>query len=72
MKYNYEIKIFNNCFEVTESRDEFGGLRRTKKKWTKQQLFLIEYPYRGYSEIGMDSWKRSKKWLKENHPELLL
>ena len=31
MKYNYEIKIFNNCFEVAESRNQFGGLRRTKK-----------------------------------------
>lgn len=72
MNYTYEIKIYNNSFDVFESRNEFSGLRRTKKKWTKQQLFLIEYPYSGYSEIGITSWKRSKKWLKENHPELLL
>ena len=74
MKYNYEIKIFNNSFTVIENRNElsFGGLRTTKKKWTKQQLFLSEHPYSGYSEIGMASWKRSKDWLKNNHPELLL
>ena len=72
MKYNYEIKIFNNSFTVIESRNEFSGLRRTKKKWTKQQLFLTEHPYSGYSEIGMASWSRSKDWLKNNYPELLL
>jgi hypothetical protein len=69
MKYNYEIKIFNNSFNVFESRNEFVGLR---KKWTKQQLLLTEYPYRGYSEIGITSWKRCKDWLKNNHPELLI
>ena len=49
MKYNYEIKIFNNSFTVIENRNElsFGGLRTTKKKWTKQQLFLTEHPYSG-------------------------
>lgn len=74
MKYNYEIKFFSNSFVLIESRQElsFRALITTKKKWTKQQLFLTEHPYSGYSEIGMASWKRSKDWLKNNYPELLL
>ena len=81
MKYNYEIKFFNNSFAVIENRNElsFGELRKIESKWTKQQLLLTEYPYSGYLKIGiaswkigMESWNRSKYWLKENHPEFFI
>lgn len=74
MKYNYEIKFFNNSFAVIENRNElsFGKLRKIESKWTKQQLLLTEYPYSGYVKIGMASWSRSKDWLKNNYPEFFI
>lgn len=73
MIYTYEIKFFNNSFTVIESRNElmFGRLRKIESKWTKQQLFHVE-PYKGYSEIGIASWNRSKDWLTINYPELAI
>lgn len=73
MNYTYEIQFFNNSFTVIESRDmlNFGGLTRIQSKWKKQQFFSTE-PYEGLSEIGIASFNRSKDWLKNNYPELLI
>ena len=73
MNYTYEIQFFNNSFTVIESRDmlNFGGLIRIQSKWKKQKFFSPE-PYLELSEIGIASFSRSKDWLKNNYPELLI
>lgn len=69
MKYSYEITFFNGFFMIDETEFDEDGYNH-KLSWTDNQIFgqgsvLV-------TEKLKDSVKRCKKWLKENHPELMI
>jgi hypothetical protein len=69
MKYTYEIKFFNDFFMIDETIYDKNNISY-KLSWTNNQIFgqgsvLITDGLTG-------SVKRCKKWLKENHPELII
>jgi len=69
MKYIYEITFFKNFFMIDEIQTNKNG-DVYKLSWTNNQIFgkgsvLV-------TEKLKDSVKRCKKWLIENHPELMI
>ena len=68
MKYTYEIKFFNDFFMIDETFCDKNNIIHILS-WTDNQIF-------GQGSIltaGLTgSIERCKKWLKENHPELMI
>jgi hypothetical protein len=68
MKYNYDIKD-NMIIETTFNRGNIYFWRFSELKKTRA-YDVFKWKEEPYEDIK--SWNRTKKWTKENYPELLL
>ena len=67
MNYSYKIDISQNEFNVIEFRHYENG-EIVETVWASWELFGNLY----LAELKEGSFFRAKKWLVNNHPELLL
>jgi hypothetical protein len=66
MNYSYEIKNFKTVIEIQKNtkNDSCHSIF-----WTVGDIFFKNPPRSGYYR---SSFNRTKKWLEQNNPELLL
>ena len=63
MKYSYKLEFRQQDFPPTYIIEEYIGVEL--KAW----FFLYQFKFK---KTGNESFNRTKSWLQNNHPELLL
>ena len=63
MKYSYKLEFRQQDFPPTYIIEEYIGVEL--KAW----FFLYQF---NFKKTGNESFNRTKSWLQNNHPELLL